>query len=828
MATEAVEADGNKPFHGYFFRFGSNLFSDSRLSPSRSQNVQSSADQVLNGNYSCKFTSVSVSGQEGTLSTIDLPVESSYRNILVFFSIFVEVSPNPSSLVVRASFSNGTSQQVEVELDEGGKWATQKSASIPIPSGATSFSLQLILPGIYHSSSEAIAYVDNLGIYAQSAAIAAPQTCAIFSDTAGTLAAHDLADGRQVWQFETAYGFLTSKPTVVDDVAYFGDGDTVCNIYALHAEAGTKKWVTGLPGSIDATPEVTADTVYIGTSTGKLYEIDKASGTKRAEYDILRLAPGESAKIYSNQLIVRTILITSQKGVFGFDINTKQITFSQPLAYAVDTVPAVRNGIAYYGDLQGYFYAVDFRNDQSLWRVQLGGAVHASPQLVGNLVIVGCDAGRLVALDIASGRIVSELTKQGNFIRSFKVASDRLYVSYNAIQGQICAYKINYDANAAAPGDAPDGDPEVPLLDDSVFTQLWCFDINLGVERDPLVIGNQVCFASNDHHCYCVDADSGTQIWNVATPIPGFTEPAFVPAPAPPPPSRRFDQYCYLTSHNSFAYFAYGWWLGNQELGLTEQLDYGVRGLMLDTHKVTVDGQPRIVLYHETQWSDYSWFFLKTAMREIGDWMKNNPGEVVAIQFQNRQRDPTLTAQALSAAGVSDMIFDPSKTNTGPGGESWGPVLQNGWPTVDWMVRNNKRLVLFAERTGDGIPYVWQYTVETWYGSKSMTGSYAERDESANIPLSKNRSLYTVNLFPDIWYALPLHGYASYNSLNSFDSLIARADVCKFNPRFDTDPSLGWERHLPNLLAVDFVTRGDNGGPLRAVEELNAFWADKA
>ena len=800
-------AAGSGSYHGYFLNFLSDLFSTSFLDESHSQNVASSNTQVLNGDYSCKFTGTYPT-EEAILATKNFDISTSYNfSVLVFFSIYLEDMPTGNTITVTADFGDGRTLPTHVELEATNKWLIQKSALFDVPAGATTVAISLVLPGVYRSSLPVVGYVDNFGIYLQSAPVSRPRHYTIFSDTGGALTARDLSNGTEIWTFHSAYGFLTAKPTIVEGTAFFGDGDTLCNIYALHGDSGAKKFVQGYSGSIDATPEVVGDTVYITTSTGYLHTLNKDTGAKTAEYDILGLATGKHAKIYSNQLAGNTIVMTSQLGVFGFDVQTKQVSFRHPLNYSVDTIPLVHNGIAYYGDLDGEVYAVDFKTNQSRWKSSMGGPIHASPKMVGEYVLFGCDDGNLYAFDMATGGRVATLSKPGHFVRSFSAASNRLYVAFNAIDGKVIAYEIK---------------KPVPT---EVFTELWSFDVELGVERDPLVIGDRICFAGNDKKCYCLNADTGMVYWLHTTAITGFTEPALIPLTPTQPSSRRYDQYCYLMSHNSFADFLNGWWLGNQEMTITDQLNFGVRGLMLDTHKVQVAGVDQIVLYHETSWSAPTWHYLETALVEIREWLENNPTEVVTIQFQNRQRDPTLTASTLAAAGVTNLIFDPTKNNVGPHG-TWGPVLTDGWPTIGWMVQNNKRLVLFAEKSYDGLPYVWNYTVETWYGNKSMTGNYDERDESKTIPLSKNRSLYTVNYFPDMWFWQPSLVSLSYNSINSFDSLMSRADVCKFNPRFNVDPKLGWVHHLPNFLAIDFVSRGGDGGALRAVKEINLLWTD--
>ncbi|WP_273320635.1 PQQ-binding-like beta-propeller repeat protein [Vallitalea guaymasensis] len=811
---------------GRFFSFKTLLQDDNRIDMSRSYGAERSSEKFLSAGYSCKL--MSGMGMSGRLSTIDFDIPKSYsNNVLVFFSLFANEIPTSNNFVVGIEFDGQPALIEWVDLIECNKWLNQKSASFPIPTGAKKARIFLELPPVYRASNSA--YIDNVGIYFDEPYVDKPKQYAIFSDTDGAITAHNIENGEEEWTFETDNGFLTAKPVVVDDVVYFGDGNTTCCLYALYTDSGIVKWKYKMEGSIDATPEVFDSKVYISTSKGFLYAIDKETGKKIERYDILHLQPGKDMKIYSNVLSDNIIYLTSDKGFYAFDIATKVVISSFDLDYPVKGVPAILNYVAYYGDVKGSVYAMDIINNQCRWRKTFNMPIHSSPLISGNYLIVGCDNGSLYVLDLKDGEVQSECSIEGHPVRSYTLASNQLFVTFNNIDADIYAFDIRYDMPSSMLEEDMTNytNIDIKTIDGTnPFKFTWKYNITNGVERDPMIIGNRVCFAASDGFCYCLDKDDGSVIWKDIVTTPNFTSPVLAPLNKHLCVSRRYDQYCYLMSHNSFAYFLDGWWIGNQELTLTEQLNYGVRGLMLDIYKEKINGVDQIVMYHGTKWSSYSWLFLDDAMKEIGIWLKNNPTEVVTIQFENRVFDPKLVQKAFDDGGVSDMIFYADRVNTGESGYSWEPVLKKGWPSIGWMVENDKRLVVFAEKKGDGLPYVWDYTVETKYGEDSLKGNYDERDESDSIPLSKNRSLYTVNNFPTIWY-LNILKLRTYKSINGFNTLIARCNTCKFNPRFFEDEKLGWEHHLPNFLAVDFVTRGADGGPLRAVEEINKYWEEK-
>ena len=60
-------------------------------------------------------------------------------------------------------------------------------------------------------------------------------------------------------------------------------------------------------------------------------------------------------------------------------------------------------------------------------------------------------------------------------------------------------------------------------------------------------------------------------------------------------PELRYDEVCFLVSHNSYAATDHGYFYAQQQWGIKKQLEAGVRGLMLDIHE---DSAHNIILCH--------------------------------------------------------------------------------------------------------------------------------------------------------------------------------------------------------------------------------------
>ena len=248
-----------------------------------------------------------------------------------------------------------------------------------------------------------------------------------------------------------------------------------------------------------------------------------------------------------------------------------------------------------------------------------------------------------------------------------------------------------------------------------------------------------VYLTTTDKKTYAIDAKSGSVKWTFASESPCFFTPTLQPAPALADRARKYDECCYLTTHNSYACAANGWVYAQQTYSLTHQLNDGVRALMLDagvakceiqhalgpdTTRVcgpTVSAPEDVYFIHEDL-TRTSLALLPTGLdglrtfadglREIRRWMDENPGEVVTIILESQVGSASLMSQALSDGGVDDIIFWADRPNRGPY-RTWD-VAAEGWPPLQWMITANKRLVILSHhRSGnDGLPNVWAYAVE--------------------------------------------------------------------------------------------------------------------
>jgi len=303
--------------------------------------------------------------------------------------------------------------------------------------------------------------------------------------------------------------------------------------------------------------------------------------------------------------------------------------------------------------------------------------------------------------------------------------------------------------------------------------------------------------------------------------------------------SRPLNEVAFAATHNSMASVTIPSWLfGQQDGTIQEQLDYGIRGLLIDSYygfpvrggvrtdlsslpkrEVAVQevGEPAVKaaerirsrlgdknlgprqIYLCHGFCELGAVTLSATLAELRAFLVSNPGEVVIIINQDEGVTPTDIEQAFARAGLLDVVY------RGP----FGP-----FPTLRQMIDSGQRLVVMAENDAGDIPWyplayrnALQETPFTFRSSAALTDSsrLAESCRPNRGPASA--PLFLVNNWVD---TTPVPRLSMATVVNAHSALLRRTETCQ-----------RIRHRLPNLVAVDFYKQGDVLGVVRALNRVS-------
>ena len=243
---------------------------------------------------------------------------------------------------------------------------------------------------------------------------------------------------------------------------------------------------------------------------------------------------------------------------------------------------------------------------------------------------------------------------------------------------------------------------------------------------------------------------------------------------------RRLDEVTLATTHNAMSSEAAGWIAPNQGFGITQQLEDGIRGMMLDT----MDWNGEDYLCHG--YCELGAQPLLEGLGEIEAFMDAHPDNVVLLLFQD---------------GLSVERMVAALDESGLGERAW--TFDGEFPTLSELIDAGTNLVVTGESGGP--PPAWYH--HAWDLIQDTPYSFSSEDA---FTCEANRGEATSPLFlVNHWLGTPLPTPEGAERVNAASVLQARAEQCAAE-----------RGQRVNLLGVDFYERGDL---FSVVDQLNGL-----
>lgn len=238
------------------------------------------------------------------------------------------------------------------------------------------------------------------------------------------------------------------------------------------------------------------------------------------------------------------------------------------------------------------------------------------------------------------------------------------------------------------------------------------------------------------------------------------------------------DRIVFPGTHNSMASRENDFFAPNHEFGIAQQLEDGVRAMLLDTYFWEEE------FYFCHGYCELGATLAAEGLGTIRTFLEDNPDELLVIIFQNGI-SPEETVEMLDAAQLTQYAMIPREAD---------------WPTAGELIDAGERLLMTLE-FGAGpewLPNAWDVFVDTPYSFSSPDEFTCEANRG-----SADNGLHLLNH----WLSNPLPTPELGAIANTYEQLSARVEVCR---------SVGV---FPNVVAVDFYA---TGALFEVVAELNA------
>jgi len=272
-----------------------------------------------------------------------------------------------------------------------------------------------------------------------------------------------------------SFGSVASSPVVANSVVYIGSGR---GVYALDAESGTKLWSFAADSTVGS-PAVAYGLVFIGSEDGWLYALNACAGALTWKRQIgSSIGDAISAPAAEKGIIYVGVGKYDGATIYALHAQTGRKVWTYEGGW-INTEGAIANGIVYFGELGGRFYALNANTGAQMWDVYLD----ASPAVTDGVVYVGG-----AALDARTGAL---LWNSG--VRAFvapAVANGVVYFAADSLYA----------------------------LDAKTGAKLWRRPLSFQYsESSPAVAGGVVYVGSDDHSLDAFNAKSGNMLWSYRT-----------------------------------------------------------------------------------------------------------------------------------------------------------------------------------------------------------------------------------------------------------------------------------------------------------------------
>ncbi|WP_239615623.1 outer membrane protein assembly factor BamB family protein [Cohnella mopanensis] len=228
---------------------------------------------------------------------------------------------------------------------------------------------------------------------------------------AGKAALFSATSHRELWKFQTGER-ITSSPLIAAGKVYFGSDDH--HLYAVDAASGKKDWSFTADSAIRSNPKLSGSSIVFQSHAGTVYRLDAGTGSliwsvpaadpvvkgEQDEWDYY----DSSASLDDDVFYIGN----ANAELLAFNVDTGKRLWEYQATAPIKSSPIHDDKTVYFGDWEGYIYAVDKKNGELRWSYKTPPndrhkAIQSTPVLHEGVLYAGARDFKLYAIDALSG-----------------------------------------------------------------------------------------------------------------------------------------------------------------------------------------------------------------------------------------------------------------------------------------------------------------------------------------------------------------------------------------------------------------------------------------
>ncbi|MFC2167887.1 PQQ-binding-like beta-propeller repeat protein [Acidobacteriota bacterium] len=292
-----------------------------------------------------------------------------------------------------------------------------------------------------------------------------------------------------LWSFNTE-SYIISSPVIGSESVYIGSTDG--KIYSLDLITGREVWTFDTEDDIEASPLLLDDAVYIGNLSGEFFCLDALSGLELWRYkcgssiygsaNFVRDSSGQNAKIlvgsYDNRM-------------YCFDAVAGELLWVYETDNFINGAPSTDGIHVVFGGCDEILHIISVSDGQKAGEVWAGSYIPGSAAIVDNQAYLGHYDNQLVAIDLVEEEVIwtyEDREHPGPFFSSPAVTKDRVVIGSR--------------------------DGYMHCVDRKTGEKIWDFQTFDEIDGSPVIAGDKVIFGSIDGRLYIVNLKNGEKIWS--------------------------------------------------------------------------------------------------------------------------------------------------------------------------------------------------------------------------------------------------------------------------------------------------------------------------